>query len=107
MSPEPSVPFVEGWKEERCPVEASERDFYATLTIKGENFTLDWINGISKVAYLNGGNENEATIGEVYDFEDGRFAFDVNFAQVFGEGDAVQFDINGVKSGWMPMYKAN
>lgn len=107
MSSEEYVPFVEGWDQERCPVEVSDNDFYATLTVKGENLTLDWIYQLTKVAYLNNGNENEATIGDIVDYEDGRFSFDVNFSQVFGEGDSVQFEVNGVKSSRMAMYKAN
>ena len=101
------VPFVDGWDEERCPVEASEVDFYATIFFKGDNLTKEWLTQAIKGAYHNGGSENEATLGDIYIYDDGVIAVDFNFNFPFGEGESVQFDIAGVKSAWMPMYKAN
>lgn len=101
------MPFVEGWKNVNCPVEVSEGvDFYATLILKGENLTEEWLRQVIKGAYYNGGSENEATISILVDDELG-VSVDFNFNFPFGDGDRVQFDINGVKSSWMPMYKGN
>lgn len=101
------MPFVAGWNEKDCPVEVSENNFYATLTVKGENLTTDWLSHAVKGAYYNGGNQIETTNGDIVDYEDGKFAVDINFAFVFGEGDMAKFEVDGVQSAWIPMIKAN
>lgn len=103
----PFVPFVDGWKNDRCYAEVSVADFYVTVTIKGNNLTEDWLRQVIKGAYYNGGSENEATVAVTF-YEEGVEAnVDFNFNFPFVEGETVQFDINGVKSAWMPMYKGN
>ena len=99
--------FVDGWDQKNCPVEVGANDFYATLTVKGENLTSDWLAKAVKGGYYNGGNVIESTIDNIIDYEDGRFGVDIIFAYVYGEGDTVQFEIDGVQSAWMPMIKAN
>ena len=101
------VPFVDGWDQENCPVEVGENDFYATIIVKGENLTTDWLSKAVKGAYYNGGNEIDSTTGEIIDYGDGKFAFDINFAFPYGEGDRVKFEVDGVQSAWMTMIKAN
>lgn len=101
------VPFVDGWDQENCPVEVGENDFYATLVVKGENLTIDWLSKAVKGGYYNGGNEIESTISNITDYEDGKFGFDVNFAFVYGQGDTVKFEIDGVTSAWMVTSKSN
>ena len=101
------VPFVDGWDQINCPVEVGENDFYATIIVNGENLTTDWLAKVVKGAYFNGGNVFEGTTGDITDYGDGRFAFDINFAFAYGEGDSVKFEVDGVQSAWMPMIKAN
>ena len=101
------VPFVDGWDQKNCPVEVRENDFYATITVKGENLTSDWLTKAVKGGYYNGGNEIEGIIGNIADYEDGKFDVDIIFASVYGQGDTVQFEIDGVKSAWMTTYKSN
>ena len=102
------VPFVEGWENVNCPVEVNGGvDFYATLMIKGENLTDEWLRQVIKGAYYNGGSDNEATVSVLANEEDGEAFVDFTFNFPFGDGDRVQFDIDGVKSAWMTMYKAN
>ena len=43
----------------------------------------------------------------MYDFEGGVKCVDINFNAVFGEGDTAQFEIDGIKSAWMPIQKSN
>lgn len=99
--------FVNGWDQERCPAEVSANDFYATVFVKGENLTKDWLSKAVKGAYYNNSEEIETTNGDIYDFEGGIIAVDINFSAVFGEGDSVKFEIDGVQSAWMSLYKAN
>ena len=101
------MPFVDGWDEKQCPVEVGQNDFYASLVVKGENLTIDWLSKVVKGAYYNGGNVIDSTIANITDYEDGNFGFDINFAFVYGEGDSVKFEIDGVQSAWMPIIKAN
>lgn len=101
------VPFVEGWDQENCPVEVGENDFYATIVVKGENLTIDWLTNAVKGGYYNGGDVIESTIGEVNDYGNGKFGVDVVFAFSYGEGDRVKFEVDGVQSAWMTMIKAN
>ena len=101
------MPFVEGWKNDRCYAEVSVADFYVTVTIKGNNLTEDWVRQVIKGAYYNGGSENEATVAVSFYKEGVEANVDFNFNFPFVEGETVQFDINGVKSAWMPMYKGN
>ena len=101
------VPFVDGWDQKNCPVEVGENDFYATIVVKGENLTTDWLSKAVKGAYYNGGNEIEGTTGSIADYEDDKFGVDINFAFVFAEGDRAMFEVDGVQSAWMPMIKAN
>ena len=101
------VPFVDGWDQENCPVEVSDNSFYAVITVKGENLTTDWLSQAVKGGYYNGGNVIESTIGNITDYEDGKFGVDINFAYVYGEGDTVMFEIDGVKSAWMTTSKSN
>ena len=107
VSPDPLVSFANGWKQESCPVEVSVNGFYATVFVKGENLTKDWLTNAVKGAYYNNSEEIETTIGDIYDYEGGIIAVDINFSAVFGEGDTVKFEVDGVQSSWMPMYKAN
>ena len=107
VSAETLVPFVDGWDQGNCPVEVSATDFYATITVKGENLTTEWLSNAVKGAYYNGGNEIETTIGYIADYGDGKFDVDINFAFVLGEGDRAKFEVDGVQSAWMPMIKAN
>lgn len=101
------MPFVDGWDEKNCPVEVGANDFYASLVVKGENLTTDWLTKAIKGAYYNGGNEIESTIGDIIDYEDGRFGTDINFAFPYGEGDRVKFEVDGVQSAWMNLVKDN
>lgn len=102
------MPFVSGWDEQDCPVEVNGAiDFYATIVVKGENLTTDWLSKVVKGAYYNGGNEIETTIGDIIDYGDGRFSVDINFNMPFDEGRTVKFEVDGVQSAWMPMIKAN
>lgn len=101
------MPFVNGWEQANCPVEVGVNNFFASIVVKGENLTTDWLSKVVKGAYYNGGNEIESTIGDIIDYEDGNFGFDINFASVYGEGDTVKFEIDGVQSAWMPLIKAN
>lgn len=101
------VPFVDGWDQKNCPVEVSANDYYATLSVKGENLTTDWLSKAVKGAYHNGGNEIESTISNITDYENGTFSVDINFASVYGEGDTAKFEIDGVQSAWMNIVKAN
>ena len=101
------VPFVDGWDQKDCPVEVGENNFYATIAVKGENLTADWLSKVVKGGYYNGGNEIEGTAGEISDYGDGKFGVDINFAFAYGEGDTVQFEIDGIKSAWMTTSKSN
>ena len=101
------VPFVDGWDQENCPVEVSANSFYAVIIVKGENLTKDWLTNAVKGGYYNGGNVIESTIGEIIDYGNGEFGIDIIFAHVYGEGDTVQFEIDGVKSAWMNTSKSN
>ena len=101
------VPFVDGWDQENCPVEVGVNDFYAVIIVKGENLTKDWLSQAEKGGYYNGGNVIESTIGDITDYEDGTFGVDIYFSHVYGEGDTVQFEIEGVKSAWMTTTKSN
>lgn len=102
------MPFVDGWENVNCPVEVREGvDFYATLVIKGENLTEEWLRQVIKGAYYNGGSVNEATVSIALYEEVGDAIVNFTFNFPFGDGDRVQFDIDGVKSAWMTMYKAN
>lgn len=101
------MPFVDGWDQKNCPVEVGENNFYATITVKGENLTSDWLSQAVKGGYYNGGNVIESTIGNITDYEDGKFGVDINFAYQYGEGDTVQFEIDGVISAWMNTSKSN
>ena len=101
------VPFVDGWDQGNCPVEVSATDFYATIIVKGENLTTDWLTNAVKGAYYNGGNEIEGTVGSIADYGDDKFGIDINFAYVYGDGDTVMFEVDGVQSAWMSMIKAN
>ena len=101
------MPFVDGWDEHNCPVEVSENNFYATLVVKGENLTIDWLSKVVKGAYYNGGNKIESTTGEINDYEDGKFVFDINFAFAFASNESVKFEVDGVQSAWMTMIKSN
>ena len=106
-SPAVLVPFVSGWEQEQCLAEVSENDFYVTIYVKGENLTTDWLSNAVKGAYYNGGNEIETTIGDIYDYEDGVICVDINFNAVFGEGDTVKFEVDGVQSALTPMIKSS
>lgn len=101
------MPFVDGWDEKECPVEVGANDFYASITVKGENLTTDWLSKAVKGAYYNGGNEIESTISNITDYENGTFSVDINFAFVYGEGDRAKFEVDGVQSAWMSLIKAN
>lgn len=107
LGPGDYVAFVNGWEQANCPVEVSAADFYATVFVKGENLTKDWLTKAVKGAYYNNSEGIETTIGDIYDYEGGIIAVDINFSAVFGEGDTVKFEVDGVQSAWMPMYKAN
>ena len=99
--------FVNGWEQERCPVEVSAADFYATVFVKGENLTKDWLIKAVKGAYYNNSGEIDTTIGDICDYEGGVICVDINFNAVFGEGDTAKFEVDGVQSAWMSLYKAN
>ena len=99
--------FVDGWEQANCPVEVSPNDFYATVFVKGENLTKDWLIKAVKGAYYNNSVEIDTTIGDIYEYEGGIIAVDINFSAVFGEGDTAKFEIDGVQSAWMSLYKAN
>ena len=101
------VPFVDGWDQKNCPVEVGANDFYASLTVKGENLTIDWLTKAVKGGYYNGGNVIEGTAGNIADYGNGEFGVDINYANEYGEGDMVQFEIDGVKSAWMTTSKSN
>ena len=101
------MPFVNGWEQANCPVEVSAADFYATVFVKGENLTKDWLTKAVKGAYYNNSGEIETTIGDIQDYEGGMIAVDINFSSVFGEGDTAKFEVDGVQSAWIPLYKAN
>ena len=101
------MPFVDGWDQGNCPVEVGANDFYATLAVKGENLTTDWLSKAVKGGYYNGGDVIESTISNITDYGDGSFGFDINFAYVYGEGDTAKFEIDGVQSAWMTLYKGN
>ena len=101
------VPFVDGWDQKNCPVEVGENDFYATITVRGENLTTDWLSKAVKGGYYNGGDLIEGTVGEIIDYGDGGFGFDIIYAFPHGEGDTVQFEIDGIKSALMHSIKAN
>ena len=107
LGPGDFVQFANGWEQENCPVEVSPNDFYATVFVKGENLTKDWLTNAVKGAYYNNSEAIETTIGDIMDFEGGMIAVDFNFSAVFGEGDTAKFEIDGVQSAWMPLYKAN
>lgn len=107
VGPGDFVPFVNGWEQANCPVEVSASDFYATVFVKGENLTKDWLTNAVKGAYYNNSVEIETTIGDIYDYEGGIIAVDINFSAVFGEGDTAKFEVDGVQSAWMSLYKAN
>ena len=98
--------FVNGWEQANCPVEVSAADFYATVFVKGENLTKDWLTKAVKGAYYNNSGVIETTIGDIYEYEGGIIAVDINFSAVFGEGDTAKFEIDGVESAWMPLYKS-
>ena len=99
--------FINGWEQANCPVEVSAADFYATVFVKGENLTKDWLIKAVKGAYYNNSEEIVTTIGDIYDYEGGIIAVDINFSAVFGVGDTVKFEVDGVQSAWMPLQKAN
>ena len=101
------VPFVDGWDQKNCPVEVGENNFYASITVKGENLTTDWLSKAVKGGYYNGGDVIEGTVGNITDDEDGAFSFDIIYAFPYGEGDSVQFEIDGIKSAWMTTTKSN
>ena len=101
------MPFVDGWDQENCPVEVGVNDFYAVIIVKGENLTKDWLSQAEKGGYYNGGNVIESTIGDITDYEDGTFGVDIYFSHVYGEGDTVQFEIEGGESAWMATTKSN
>lgn len=101
------MPFVNGWENESCPVEVSANDFYATVFVKGENLTKDWLTKAVKGAYYNNSAEIATTNGDIYDYEGGIIAVDINFSAVFGEGDTAKFEVDGVQSAWMTLHKAN
>ena len=101
------MPFVNGWEQANCPVEVSAADFYATVFVKGVNLTKDWLTNAVKGAYYNNSVDIESTIGDIYDYEGGIIAVDINFSAVFGEGDTAKFEVDGVQSAWMPLQKAN
>ena len=101
------MPFVDGWDQKNCPVEVGENNFYASITVKGENLTTDWLSKAVKGGYYNGGDVIEGTVGNITDDEDGAFSFDIIYAFPYGEGDSVQFEIDGIKSAWMTTTKSN
>ena len=101
------VPFVDGWDQKNCPVEVGANDFYATLTVKGENLTSDWLTKAVKGGYYNDGDVIEGTVANIIDYEDGRFGFDIIYAFSYAVGDRVQFEIDGVKSAFMNTSKSN
>ena len=101
------VPFVDGWDQENCPVEVGENNFYATLVVKGENLSTEWLSKVVKGGYYNGGNVIEGTTGEIIDYGDGKFGIDINYAYIYGVGDTVQFEIDGIISAWMNTTKSN
>ena len=101
------VPFVDGWDQKNCPVEVEVGDFYATVLFKGENLTVDWLSHAVKGAYRDNSDIIETTIGDIVDYEDGRFSVDIYFNAVFEEGETVKFEVDGVQSAWMSLYKAN
>ena len=101
------VPFVDGWDQKNCPVEVGENNFYATLVVKGENLTTDWLSKAVKGGYYNGGDVIEGTFGNIADYDVDTFGFDIIYAFPYGEGDRVQFEIDGIKSAWMTLQKAN
>lgn len=107
VGPGDFVAFANGWEQATCPVEVSAADFYATVHVKGENLTKDWVSKAVKGAYYNNSQEIETTIGDIFEFEGGIIAVDINFSAVFGEGDTAKFEVDGVQSAWMPLYKAN
>ena len=101
------VPFVDGWNQENCPVEVGSKDFYATFTVTGENLTSDWLTKAVKGGYYNGGDVIDGTVGNIVDYENGKFGFDIIYAFSYAVGDRVQFEIDGVKSAWMNTFKSN
>lgn len=101
------MPFVDGWDEKQCPVEVGENNFYATLVVKGENLSTDWLSKAVKGGYYNGGDVIEGTTGEIIDYGNGQFGVDINYAFAYGEGDSVKFEVDGVQSAWMPIHRAN
>lgn len=101
------MPFVDGWDQENCPVEVGENNFYATLVVKGENLSKDWLSKAVKGGYYNGGDVIEGTTGEITDHDNGKFGVDINYAFTYAVGDSVQFEIDGIKSAWMNTSKSN
>ena len=101
------MPFDNGWEQERCPAEVSAADFYTTLFFKGENLTEEWLNNAVKGAYRNNGDEIITTNGDIVDYGEGIIGVDINYNAVFNEGETVKFEVDGVQSAWMLLYKAN
>lgn len=99
------VPFVDGWKQEHCLIETLRDNYYATIFVKGNNITTDWLSNVVKGAYYNGGNEIEGTISDITDNGDGTYSFNFNSASAFSASDTIQFEIDGVQSAWMNMVK--
>ena len=56
------MPFVAGWKQEYCLIDTLRDNYYATISVKGNNITTDWLANVEKGAYYNGGNEIKGPI---------------------------------------------
>lgn len=100
------VTFASGWKQENCLIETLRDNYYASIFVRGNNITTDWLSNVVKGAYYNGGNEIEGTISDITDNEDGTFSINFYSASVFAPSNTIKFEIDGVQSAWMNMVKA-
>lgn len=100
------MPFVAGWKQEYCLIDTLRDNYYATISVKGNNITTDWLANVEKGAYYNGGNEIKGTISDITDNGDGTFSMNFYSASAFSASDTIKFEIDGVQSAWMNTSKA-
>ena len=98
--------FVDGWKQENCLIETLRDNYYATISVKGNYITTDWLSNVAKGAYYNGGNEIKGNVSDITDNGDGTFSINFYSASAFSASDTIKFEINGVQSSWMNMVKA-
>lgn len=100
------VPFVDGWEQANCLIETLRDNYYATIFVKGNNITTDWLTNAVNGAYYNGNNEIEGTVSDITDNGDGTFSINFYSASVFVQGNTIKFEIDGVQSAWINLVKA-